>query len=242
MHGDDYAELDRSLAPRSPAMLYDVAAGLGLSADSAVLDLGSGRGNHSLELARRFGCRVYGLDLALSPLVRAESHPRVAQVNASALELPFKSGCFDLVWCRDMLVHVTDLKQVFLECKRVLKPGGRMLIFATWATELMEPAEADRLYQALAIVARNLSPEYFQGAVEQAGLHTYSVERIGSELIEYYEETDGRVSRELLRIARMRRAGARFKGLRYESASAVYHWLVYLLLGKLESVVITLRK
>ncbi len=92
------------------------------------------------------------------------------------------------------------------------------------------------------VVGSNLSRDYFEDATRQAGLRCCSVERIGSELIEYYEESEGRVSCELMRIARMRRGASRFQGVRYESAAAVYTWMVYLLLGKLEGVVITLQK
>lgn len=54
--------LDESLDPRGPDMLYDMAAGLGLSAKSSVLDLGCGTGRHSIRLARRFGATVVGVD------------------------------------------------------------------------------------------------------------------------------------------------------------------------------------
>lgn len=46
--------LDESLGPRGPDMLFDVVAALRLPAGASVLDVGCGKGKHSIELARRF--------------------------------------------------------------------------------------------------------------------------------------------------------------------------------------------
>ena len=58
-------------------------------------------------------------------------------------------------------------------------------------------------------------------------------------MIEFYEERDGRASRELMRIARMKRMREQLTTewgrVRYNTAYAVYHWIIYLLLGKLSS-------
>jgi len=65
-------------------------------------------------------------------------------------------------------------------------------------------------------------------------------------LIEFYEERDGRASRELMRIARMRRMREQLTvewgDLRYDTVHAVYHWAIYLLLGKLSSEFYLLEK
>jgi ubiquinone/menaquinone biosynthesis C-methylase UbiE len=149
MHGDDFAHLDQSLGPRPPTMLIDLAATLGIGANHTVLDLGCGRGVHSLDLSRRFGCRVVGVDVVISRLLEAEVLPtdRVAYVNASAEAPPFPPAVFDLIWCRDMLVHVSDLRRCFAECRRCLKVDGRFLIFTTFATENLEPKEAGHLFR-----------------------------------------------------------------------------------------------
>ncbi len=75
---------------------------------------------------------------------------------------------------------------------------------------------------------------------------SHALEELGSELIEFYEERDGRASRELMRIARMRRLRqqltAEWGSLRYDTAQALYYWVVYLLLGKLSSGFYVLEK
>jgi 2-polyprenyl-3-methyl-5-hydroxy-6-metoxy-1,4-benzoquinol methylase len=242
-HGDACADLDRSLNPRSGEALYAAAAALGVAADWLVLDAGCGRGTHSLELARRFGCHVVGIDAVRGPLTSAP-----AGIFAQALleAIPAGDATFDLVWCRDMLVHVPDLDRAMAECARVLKPGGRMLVWATIATDLMEPGDATRLYEPLAIVGANTSLARLRWAFRSAGLRIVQEENLSSELIEFYEERDGRAARELMRIARMRRRRAELEAqwgaAKYETTLALYGWIVYHLLGKLETILFVAGK
>src|SRR5436853_1154109 len=70
------ARLDQTLNPRSPSMLYDVAAGLGVNASSRVLDVGCGLGTHSCGLAARYSCAVVGLDLAETNVKLARARTR----------------------------------------------------------------------------------------------------------------------------------------------------------------------
>src|SRR3712207_4244991 len=139
-------------------MLYDLVETLGLGATASALDVGCGKGNHSRELARRFGFRVTGVDPVEGNLEIAREAAeaeglagRVTFEKAGMEELPFEDPAFELVWCRDMLVHVGDLRRGFVECARVLKPGGSAVVFTTYATDRMEPKESARLCDALGL-------------------------------------------------------------------------------------------
>ena len=253
-HGsEDYERLDQSLNPRPPEMLYGLVEKLDLAAGSDALDVGCGKGNHACELARRFGFRVTGVDpldgnleIARDAAVAEGLAGRVTFAKGSMEELPSEDAAFDLVWCRDMLVHVGDLRRGCAECARVLKPGGSAVVFTTYATERMEPKESARLCDALGLVPANLSRPYVEGCFEEAGLQTLSCEVLGSELMQFYEERDGRCTRELMRLARMMSDEERFVAelgeANYRVTSALYHWVVYQLIGKLSSAVYTLRK
>jgi ubiquinone/menaquinone biosynthesis C-methylase UbiE len=251
--GELLSQLERSLNPRSSDMLYEVAGELGISARHTVLDAGSGLGIYTCGLASRFRCHVVGLEIARNNL--AESNARAYQAGLTELvtfqegniqAMPFHDATFDFIWCRDMLVHVRDLRQAFAEFARALKPGGSVIIHNTFATGLMEPAEAQRLYEPLDIVAANMSPTYFEESFKAAGLEVVSSESIGSEWLEHTEEQSRRFSKELLQIARMRRQKetviADFGQGAYEVMLAVNLWHIYLLLGKLSSTIYTLRK
>jgi hypothetical protein len=121
-----------------------------------------------------------------------------------------------------------------------------MLAWVTVETELMEPREAEQLYAPLGIEANSMSQERLEAAFSHAGLVVLRVEMLGSELMEFYEERDGRVSRELMRLARMRRMRERLLAergqIKYESVLALYQWAVYLALGKLKSGFYLLEK
>ena len=73
-----------------------------------------------------------------------------------------------------------------------------------------------------------------------------SSESIGSELMQYYEERDGRCTKELMRLARMMIAKENFLAelgqANYEVTLALYHWVIYQLLGKLSSSIYALSK
>lgn len=110
----------------------------------------------------------------------------------------------------------------------------------------MERREAERLYAPLAIEPKSVSQQDLEASFQSAGLTVLRREERGSELIEFYEERDGRASRELMRIARMRRMRedliTKWGKTRYDAAHAVYHWVVYHLLGKLSSGFYLLEK
>src|SRR5690349_13742791 len=55
--------LQRSLKPRSDAMLLDAAGEAGARRGAIVLDAGCREASLPIELAQRFGCRVLGIDL-----------------------------------------------------------------------------------------------------------------------------------------------------------------------------------
>jgi SAM-dependent methyltransferase len=215
-----------------------------------VLDAGCGRGNHSVELSRRFGCDVVAFDLVFGPMKAAAQDAKVPGavrfVQASMSQIPLRDATFDFVWCRDMLVHLTDLDSAMRECARALRPDGKMLVYCTVQTERMEPREAERLYAPLAIVPDNTSRGRLESAFAEAGFVIARREDIGSELIEFYEERDGRASRELMRIARMRRRRdeliKQWGEEVYDAVEAVYHWVVYGLIGKLSSSYYVLEK
>lgn len=247
------AKLDRSLNPRPPGILYDRIGALGLSRGHQVLDIGCRDARHSCELARRFECRVVAVDPVPHQLDRARrlvterGLADVVRVLHGHIEaIPCDDGSADFVWCRDVLNHVLDLGAALHECARVLKPGGAMLVYQTFATDLLEPKEAERLYASVATVAASMSREHFEGTVQAAGLRVTERDEIGSEWREHAEENGNREgSRQLLHIARMRRDRARLLAEMGPTAFATEfgscHWGVYQMLGKLCPMVYVLR-
>ena len=121
---------------RGLAATAELAKLAGITADMSVLDVGSGVGGPARFLAATYGCRVTGVDLS-EPFVDAARYltqrtGQSAQVSfhtASALELPFDDGRFDVVLLQHVAMNISDRAQLYREIRRVLKLGGKFATF-----------------------------------------------------------------------------------------------------------------
>jgi len=96
--------------------------------DRRVLEVGCGTG-HWLALLRQRGFRVAGLDASSHMLARAQTHvPGTMLARGRAEYLPWVSGSFDRVFCINALHHFRDKQAVLAEARRVLRPGGTLMI------------------------------------------------------------------------------------------------------------------
>jgi len=255
MYGDDDAQLvallSESLAPRPADFLLDLALPL-LTTDSRLLDVGCRDARHLIPLVTRSGCTGVGID----PVERNIDRARAA-VTAADLDQRIEIRCgvmeqtdepdssVDVVWCRDVLEVIPDLQAGLSELARVLKPGGAAVIYTVFATPRLEPREAAAVNQPVGNVVQNLERGWVEEAFERAGFRVERLEEIGTEFREYDEERTRPVSENLLRLARLRRRREeviqRFGTDKYDLWEASLHWLVYLMLGKLEPVAYVLR-
>jgi SAM-dependent methyltransferase len=236
------AALDESLRPRNPDLLYEIVAGLQLPAGSLVLDVGCGDGRHSYRLAERFGFAVVGID----PIQAPKASGQVRFLRGAAEALPVEDESADLVWCRDILVHVADLERAYSEFRRVLRDGGRALVYQTFATDRFEPREAEWLWQALGIEAGSTDPARNEAAIAAAGLRVDERIDLGSEWGEWSEERSDKVGRKLLHAARLLRDPERYRAQFGEAAYEIMLgdclWHVYAMIGKLERRVYVLSR
>ncbi|NOT02335.1 MAG: methyltransferase domain-containing protein [Phycisphaerales bacterium] len=103
---------------------------------SRVLDVGSGTGTFAgLVAESAHPARIIGLDYAANMCVRASAKSRdsaesrrPAFVNGDSEHLPFADGSFDLITCANSFHHYPHQQEVVVEMKRVLAPGGRLII------------------------------------------------------------------------------------------------------------------
>ena len=121
---------------RGLAATVELAKLAGIAAAMSVLDVGSGLGGPARFLAATYGCQVTGVDLS-EPFVdgarylteRTGQGERVSFETASALELPFDDGHFEVVLLQHVAMNISDRARLYREIRRVLKLGGRFAIY-----------------------------------------------------------------------------------------------------------------
>jgi SAM-dependent methyltransferase len=93
----------------------------------SILEDGCGVGMYVEHLAR-FGGTVYGLEYDFERALEASTRSR-SIINAASELLPFSDTEFDLVLSHEVIEHVQDDRGAIEAMVRVLKPGGRILLF-----------------------------------------------------------------------------------------------------------------
>jgi len=141
---------------RDPAVTLDL---VGVYRNAVVLDAGCGSGTYTLEAARRVGSggHVYCVDCQAAMInVVARKIERAGLENVTPAisplhRLPLNSGNVDTVLMISTLSEVSNWDEVLIELKRVLKPGGLLVV----GEELLE--------------AQYLRPQTVQRWVEAGG-------------------------------------------------------------------------
>ncbi len=173
---------------KDPAALARLVAWASPAADARVLDVGAGAGHTAFAFAPHVA-HVIATDPTRAMLEEAlrirgaRGIPNVDVVLADAQDLPFRDGGFDLVTCRRAAHHVPDLARGLREMRRVLRPGGRLLIDDR---SVPEDDLADALQNALDVLhdpshVRERRPSEWRALLSDAGFHL--------ERLETYEES-----------------------------------------------------
>lgn len=132
---------DRVLGRLDASRLWEL---LRLPVAGRVLDVGGGTGRLAQHLRGRAG-QVVVSDLAWGMLREARRKPGLALVRAAAERLPFPDAAFERVFIVDAFHHLHDHVAAARELRRVLAPGGRLVIeepdIAAWPVKLVALAE-----------------------------------------------------------------------------------------------------
>jgi SAM-dependent methyltransferase len=98
-------------------------------ARTRILDLGAGTGHWMAAFRRWYRLIPHGLDP--SPAMRAEATEPIEDGDAAHIPLP--DGSMDAVWLSTVVHHIPDLRAAAAEIRRVLRPGGLVLIRSVFA-------------------------------------------------------------------------------------------------------------
>jgi SAM-dependent methyltransferase len=96
--------------------------------DRWVLDVGCGLGTYVKQF-RHFTPHAHGIDVDEERVAQGARELPNLQVAASE-HLPFPDETFDVVVLNEVIEHVADDARTIAECLRVLRPGGRVIIYA----------------------------------------------------------------------------------------------------------------
>ena len=90
------------------------------SRSGTLLDVGCGRGEH-VEIFNKLGFDAYGVDLEATA-------PKTSRVDLETEKIPFPDNYFDFIMSKSSIEHVRNVYHLTEEMRRVLKPGGKIVI------------------------------------------------------------------------------------------------------------------
>ncbi|MEM7497200.1 MAG: methyltransferase domain-containing protein [Pseudomonadota bacterium] len=170
-------------------------SGLEIGPATRVLDIGCGIGGTVRHVVGRHGCPTAGIDLtpqfvetavALSAL--AGNAPSLGFHVASALDLPFEDGAFDLALMFHAGMNIEDKHALFAEAARVLAPGGRFALFDVMALDPAEPIVFPLPWSARAETSFVATPGAYLDAAAAAGLNLVAERPRGDFALAFFEK------------------------------------------------------
>ncbi|MBV9281791.1 MAG: methyltransferase domain-containing protein [Chloroflexi bacterium] len=143
------------------------------------LDVACGTGLSTVALKPLAG-EIVGADVSEEMIRLAPTDPRISYVVAPAEDLPFPDAHFDLVTLCAAL-HWLDAGAFFREARRVLRPGGHLVIYDNHFTGTMEECPAFRSWLRHVFLTAYPMPSRprlrMPQAAEEAGFRSLGEER-----------------------------------------------------------------
>lgn len=184
--GIDQLHLGGRRASRALAARGELAPG------ARVLDVGCGTGGASRLLAAEVGCEVTGLDLtpafveAAAWLSRATGlEARTRFLCADAARVPLPDASFEAIWCQHALMNMPDAAAVLAEWRRLLVPGGRVLLHEVVAGDDDSPLRLPVPWARDAATSHLRAREALEALLAAGGFVAESVQDVSSAALDW---------------------------------------------------------
>jgi ubiquinone/menaquinone biosynthesis C-methylase UbiE len=151
-------------------------------AGETVLDVGCGTGWLAAGLPRALpGLPMIGVDLSRGMLERARAAGAWPLLRADAQRLPLATASVDLIVTRGVLHHLPNVPAALTEWRRVLRPGGAVVITCE-PTPIADAHAATLVRALLRVLRRPLTPEedFWEVASMAANLHVFTPARLAA--------------------------------------------------------------
>lgn len=177
-----------ALAPVNPIVALQITEICSITEGTAI-DIGSGPGLLTIEVAGQTGLHIFALDLspAMHPSItenirNAGLSERIIPVTGDVMQMPFTSASADLIFSKGSAFFWEDLNAAFREIRRVLKPGGKAFIGGGFGSEALlaevkqtmdtiDPTWIDGVRTRLG----KETADRFRDALETAGISDYEI-------------------------------------------------------------------
>ncbi len=223
-------DLSQSFSANQKLFEQKMCKDLGIGKGSKVLDIGCGRGRIASHVASFTNAHVTGMNIDTSQIESANRFIegyglsdrcqfKIADLND--LPLPFSDNTFDAVYEVGVFTYSKDLKKLFQEIRRILKPGGKFAGL-DWIRlpdfDPSNPHHADLLRRIKPLVGAIGTPsmEEFAGSLEEAGFHLLanenaSIDGLQAPLIENADQFFSRVTKGVEMLVRWKLLPTHFK-------------------------------
>lgn len=94
-----------------------------------VLDAGGGNGTYAAQIQQRFGAQAHLYEIEAERTQEALTNGIDTAVVAAAEATPYPTDFFDTIISNEVIEHVADDRISAAEIVRILKPGGRLVLF-----------------------------------------------------------------------------------------------------------------
>lgn len=154
-------------------------------ASQTILEIGCGPGEALALLGAKWpDARLHGLDRSELMIDRARARNRSAVCagrltlhHADSRELPFPGASIDAVLAINVAYFWTDARSMLLEIRRVLRPGGHVVLYVTDRASMRHWSFASEQthvhWDAEALLAALLAAEFSSEEIELAALRLF---------------------------------------------------------------------